>query len=225
MFGLVPRAAFHNLERGPMNLVIYLLEGIQSGINLLVRAARNVLPRSREIELKNAAMVLLEVSASPTSADAEQLASRVFKAVVEAAPSGLVLNKLEGDAAFFFTPSAGDSALVARDTARRVAALYRVFEAEIATGEDTGSLSFQAILHFGPVAFKHIGSFEELGGADVILLHRLLKSDPTLRATILMTERFYLLSGGLDGREMQTRSEYAEGLGNVPVRVYALKEE
>jgi hypothetical protein len=231
MFGRVPRAAFYNLERGPMNLPIYLLEGIQSGLNLLVRALRSIFPRRSEIELKNAALALVEISADARAADAskvdvEQLVSQVLKAVVEAAPPGLILNKLEGDAAFFFTISKGDSALIARDTARRAAHLHRVFETETAArGASARGLRFKIILHFGQTAFKRIGRFDELGGADVILLHRLLKSDPSLRAAAIMTERFYLLSGGLEGATAQVRSEHAEGLGNAPVRVCALGEE
>ncbi len=231
MFGKVPRAQFYNLERGPMNLPIYLLEGTQSGLNLLLRALRGFFPRPNAIELKNAALALVEISADTTLADAsktdaEQLVSQVFKAVVEAAPPGLTLNKLEGEAAFFFTPSKGDSALIARDTARRVGALQRAFEAETAArGASAQGLRFKVILHFGQVAFKRVGAFEELAGADVILIHRLLKSNLPARASALMTERFYLLSGGLEGATTQARSEYAEGLGNAPVRVCILGEK
>ena len=224
MFGRVPRAPFGNLERGPMNLVVYLLEGVQSGVNLLVRAVRGMLPRRKNIEIKNAALVLVEVSAD--GAVAEETISQVLKVVVAAAPPGLILNKLEGDAAFFFTPSRGDSALIARDTARRVAALHRAFETEIAArGASAQGLRFKIILHFGQVAFKRIGAFEELAGTDVILIHRLLKVSLPGRATALMTERFYLLSGGLEGTIAQARSEYAEGLGNAPVRICDLSEE
>jgi hypothetical protein len=226
MFGRIPRAAFHNLERGPMNLLIYLLEGIQSGVNLLLRSLRGIFPHKSEIELKNTALALVEISADAPTADTEELVNQVFKAVVEAAPLGLTLNKIEGDAAFFFTVSKGDSALIARDTTRRAAALHRAFEAETAArGASARGLRFKIILHFGQAAFKHIGRFEELAGADVILLHRLLKSDLPLRAAAIMTERFYLLSGGLEGVPAQARSQYAEGLGNAPVRVCALGEE
>lgn len=220
MFGKVPRALFHNLERGPMNILIYLLEGTQSGLNLLVRAIRRLFTGRSGIEIKNAGLALIEISAGPAQTHADEMVNEVLKAVVQAAPTGLTLNKLEGDAAFFVAPSKGDSALIARDTARWVAALYRAFEAQtIARGASAQGLRFKAILHFGQVAFKRIGSFDELAGVDVILVHRLLKSNLPARAGVLMTERFYLLSGGIEGTTAQSRSEHAEGLGDAPVRV------
>ncbi len=219
MFGKVPRPAFNNLEPGPMNLMLYLLEGAQSGMNLLLRAFRARWPRRSHIEVKNAALVLVEVSGLA----ADDILSQVFKSVVAAAPPGLTLNKLEGDAAFFFTPSSSDSALIARDTARRVGALRRTFETETAArGQSADGLRLKIILHFGQVAFKQIGNFEELAGTDVILLHRLLKTDLPWRAGAVMTERFYLLSGGFEGTSAQVQTVYAEGLGNAPVRVCRL---
>lgn len=215
MFGIVSRAPFRNLQSGSMNLAIYLLEGIQSGINLVVRALRKKLAQN-DIEISNAALVLVEVLPDAATAD---VAGETLKAMIDATPKGLMLNKLEGDVAFFFTPSRGDAALIARDTARRVMALYRVFEAAT---ESTAGLRLRVILHFGEVAFKRIGDFQELAGMDVILLHRLLKSELPGRATVLMTERFYLLSGGLEGVTSQARSEHAEGLGDAPVRVCIL---
>ena len=224
MFGQAPRAVFNNLERGPMNLMVYLLEGTQSGVNLLVRAVRARLPRHSNIEVRNAALALVEVYANAPVV--EDTLSQIFKSVVAAAPPGLTLNKLEGDAAFFFTPSSGDSALIARDTARRVGALHRAFETETAArGASAEGLRLKIILHFGQVAFKRIGNFEELAGTDVILIHRLLKSNLPGRASVLMTERFYLLSGGLEGITAQIRTEHAEGLGNAPVRVGVFGEE
>lgn len=221
MFGIVSRASFSNLQDGGMNLLLYLLEGIQSGLNLVVRALRKRLARRTDIEISNAALMLMEVISTDSSD--EETSAQVLKAVIEAAPEGLTLNKLEGDVAFFFTRSHGDSALIARDTARRVAVLHRVFEAEtVARGLSAQGLRLRLILHFGQVAFKHIGAFQELAGTDVILIHRLLKSDLPGRTTVLMTERFYLLSGGLEGSASQVRSEHAEGLGDAPVRVCVL---
>lgn len=224
MFGMVSRATFSNLEKGSMNLAIYLLEGIQSGANLLVRSLRRRLRRRGGIDVSKAALVLIEVSA--VSELSASLTGDVLRAVVNAAPAGLTLNKLEGDAAFLFTRSHGDSSLIARDTARRVAVLHYAFEAEKnAHGVSADGLRFKAILHFGEVAFKRIGVFEELAGTDVILLHRLLKSDLSGRAVALMTERFYLLSGGFDGVESLARSEHAEGLGDAPVRICVLESK
>jgi hypothetical protein len=81
-------------------------------------------------------------------------------------------------------------------------------------------LRLKAFLHVGEVAFKKIRQFEELAGEDVILIHRLLKNTVPAKEYILLTEQFYALSGGIGDDPLEARTEEAEGLGPVNVRVY-----
>ncbi len=81
-------------------------------------------------------------------------------------------------------------------------------------------LRLKAFLHVGEVAIKKIRQFEELAGENVILIHRLLKNTIPAKEYILLTEQFYALSGGLGDSPLETRTEEAEGLGPVGVRVY-----
>lgn len=83
-----------------------------------------------------------------------------------------------------------------------------------------GQLKLKAFLHVGQAAFKKIRQFEELAGEDVILVHRLLKNSIPVKEYLLVTEPFYALSGGLPDRASEMRTETAEGIGDVAVRVY-----
>jgi hypothetical protein len=83
----------------------------------------------------------------------------------------------------------------------------------------------KAILHHGEAAFKRIRQFEELGGEDPILAHRLLKNTIPAEEYVLMTEKFYQLSGGVPGQTMEARTEECEGIGKVRVMVFYPKAE
>jgi len=62
--------------------------------------------------------------------------------------------------------------------------------------------------------------FEDLGGEDAIVIHRLLKNSIPAKEYIVMTEAFYELSGGLAGQTPEARTEECEGIGPVAIRVY-----
>jgi hypothetical protein len=67
---------------------------------------------------------------------------------------------------------------------------------------------------------KKIRQFEELAGADVILIHHLLKNSVAAKEYILMTQAFQELSGGLTERVPEMRSEACEGIGDINVSIY-----
>ena len=95
----------------------------------------------------------------------------------------------------------------------------------LATGEKRTAIRavrFRVLLHFGQAVFKKVGRFDEIAGQDVILIHRLMKNKAKAPEYALMTEEFYRLSGGLNGARAETAIEMAEGLGEVPVRLFPL---
>jgi class 3 adenylate cyclase len=233
MFGRKPRARFNYLAKGRMNLIGYLLEGILSGLNLLGRAIRRLLRGEKTgMSIKRVALVLIEITGdSRTGPQLEQIKTELLKAVIDATHPPLALNKLEGDGAFLYALANSDEVGVARTVARQVEELFKKFRAKArALAEDSrhsvearqavSGLRFKALLHCGEAAFKNIRQFEEIAGEDVILIHRLLKNSLPTQNYVLMTERFYERSGGLENKEAETRVETAEGFGEVPVRVF-----
>jgi len=164
---------------------------------------------------------------------AEAIITDLLEAVLDQAEFPLTLSKLEGDAAFMYATLDDDrqAATAAQDILRQVTAFFEAFHAKerALIACDTcrceacnhiAELKLKAFLHVGEAAFKKIRQFEELAGEDVILIHRLLKNTVPAKEYILLTERFYELSGGIGEGPLEARTEEAEGLGPVGVRVY-----
>jgi len=208
MFGLKPRAHFNNLQDDRMDLPRYILEGTRSGLNLLRKALQR-----RSIEIRPLALLLLEVSADPSTAASdpdlrplEQLGAGLLQAVIDSARAPLTLNKLEGDAALLYAPAANGRVTAARNVLAQARGFFETFQAHAAAlAEDPSrraavrGLRLRVLLHFGRAAFKNVGRFEEIAGEDVILIHRLLKNSIPAREYILMTETFHRLAGEPDG--------------------------
>ncbi len=193
------------------------------------------------MEIKKVFLVLADISGytrfmrvhTMSLLHAEAIVTELLEAVIDVAEFPLTLSKLEGDAAFLYAALDDDSraSAAAQDILRQVTAFFEAFRARehALIACDTcrcegcnhiAELRLKAFLHVGEVAIKKIRQFEELAGENVILIHRLLKNTIPAKEYILLTEQFYALSGGLGDSPLETRTEEAEGLGPVGVRVY-----
>ncbi len=192
------------------------------------------------MEIKRVALVIADIDGydrllkfqGTTLLHAEQTLSALLETILEAAGPSLTLSKLEGNAVFLYSVSQADEPAAAREVARSVKALFAAFAAAVQAlaanancaceaCRQIHSLHLRAVLHFGEAAFKRIKQFDELAGESVILAHRLLKNIAALNGSILMTETFYRLSGGLGGQTPQTRIEPVESFGPLQVYVYS----
>ena len=162
---------------------------------------------------------------------AETLITELLEAVIAQAEYPLTIAKLEGDAVFLYMTTNGDQEAAARDVLKQVTGFFEAFRAKeralIACNtcrcpacRSIDKLHLKVILHHGEVAIKEIRQFIELAGESVILIHRLLKNSIPAKEYILMTDTFYELSGGPEGERAETRTEHAEGIGEVSVKVY-----
>jgi hypothetical protein len=163
-------------------------------------------------------------------AHAHDMVTQLLEAVIDGAASPLELAKLEGDAAFFYAPLSEDARV---DVAPVVNAIHEAFErrkeqlridrsctCEGCTQVEQLTLKF--VVHQGEVAFQRVKRFTELGGVDVILVHRMLKNAVPLREYVLMTERLAdQLAPGLRERAVPIQEEL-EGLGRYTLRYVAL---
>ena len=163
---------------------------------------------------------------------AHEIISQLIESVIDKAEHPLRLNKLEGDAALLYAELGADEAAAARDIARQAAAFFAAFHAKAAglarsrascpcqaCGGILG-LQLKAFLHAGTVAFRRIRQFDEMGGADVILLHRLLKNTVPERQYILMTGPFHALSGDLPHLPVRDHEELYDDVGKIRARVF-----
>jgi hypothetical protein len=192
------------------------------------------------MEIKEVALVLADISGytkflewnRTSMLHAEQIVNDLLEAVIDTAEYPLRLNKLEGDAALLFTHLDGhDPQEVARDVTRQSVHFLDAFKTKQQQLIDDGScpcdacqnlhrLSLKAFLHQGQVIIKKVRQFEELAGPEVILIHRLLKNQLTAREYLLMTEKFYALSGGVPDLLPVTHTERYQDIGEVKVHVF-----
>ena len=191
------------------------------------------------MELINAFIVLIDISGytkfirmhKVSLIHAEGIITELLESVIDASSHPLILNKLQGDAALFYAPSDGR-----RETAREILRQIEGFFGAFASREKkligecslcscdaclkVGQLKLKAIAHHGEVAVKQVRQFTEIAGEDVILAHRLLKNTVNKGEYILLSKALDQLSGGIDGRAPDHRTEECEGVGTVDVVVY-----
>lgn len=163
-------------------------------------------------------------------AHAHDMVTQLLEAVIDGAASPLKLAKLEGDAAFFYAPLSEDSRV---DVAPVVGAIRAAFEhrkellsidrsctCEGCTQVEQLTLKF--VVHQGEVAFQRVKRFTELGGVDVIVVHRMLKNSVPIREYVLMTETLARqLAPGPRERALSIQEEL-EGLGRYSLRYVPL---
>jgi len=168
---------------------------------------------------------------------AEEIIAQLLEAVIDRSEHPLHLNKLEGDAAFMYALMDGDEEAVARAVIKQVLAFFESFNLkanELACSTTTcvceacrtvRDLKLKAVLHSGEVAFRQIRQFEELGGENAIIPHRLLKNSVPAHEYILMTADVHDLIGELGGMRTEWRIESYTDLGQIKVKVYYPESE
>jgi class 3 adenylate cyclase len=164
---------------------------------------------------------------------AEEIITRLMEAVLDAAGEPLVLNKLEGDAAFLYAPAGDNARAVGEQLVRQVLGFFEAFKAQqqalikAAEGGCTcdaccniDDLKLKAILHSGSVVVKKVRQLEELAGGDVIVAHRLLKSSLAAKEYLMVTEKFYEMGGGVPDQKPEPHTDTFEEIGDVKTLVY-----
>ena len=161
---------------------------------------------------------------------AEQIITDLMESVLDVQESPLVLDKLQGDAAIFYARNSGDpeSATAIANQVMRFFEAFDARERELVSCNvcfcdacnQIDGLQLKAILHSGELILKDMAGSRELGGADIILAHRLLKNSVQSDEYILMTSDFHHLAGDLPGMEPhRAREEY--DLGPVDIVVFS----
>ncbi len=123
--------------------------------------------------------------------------SDILNALYEFSPKELTLNKVEGDALFFFTTVLNKERLcqLSKD-------IYKKFKQEILTTishkhnacpftlcRHISDLSIKFFIHEGEVAFHKVYDFEELIGKSVIEIHRVMKNSISSDSYILIVDQ------------------------------------
>jgi hypothetical protein len=145
------------------------------------------------------------VSNRETLHHAQAIITELIKAIVRQIEIPLQIAKLEGDAVFLYAVRDEDAASwddVRRQIGLKLVGFFEAFSrkvAELSRSNTCGCVACQhvdqlrlkIVMHSGRALFYDIGSFQELSGVDVILVHRLLKNSLSSDQYILMTEPAY----------------------------------
>ena len=196
------------------------------------------------MELKKAILVLADISGytrflqlhTMSLLHAEKIITELIESIVHTTGEPLRLNKLEGDAIFFYAELGEAESETASRVFQQTQAFFKAFSkrSKELTGcnnlcpcdacRDADQLRLKTIIHTGDVAFKKVLNFEELAGESVILTHRLIKNSIPVNDYILVTDEFAKLCACWDEQQTESRVEDCEGIGQIPVEVYYPEE-
>ncbi|MEW6534500.1 MAG: DUF2652 domain-containing protein [Candidatus Auribacterota bacterium] len=128
--------------------------------------------------------------------------TELIQAIVDEIKIPLHLAKLEGDAVFCYVPK--ESAEYTWQEIRFIIGIkllrfFELFSAKLESllshpdceclfCKNLDQLKLKIIVHSGTAMFMNINEFNELGGLDVIILHRLLKNSLPSKQYILLSE-------------------------------------
>ena len=156
---------------------------------------------------------------------AEAIVSDLLEAVIEVIEPTLKLNKLEGDAAFFYCDHDGDKdqaneILVAMDKANKAfnekaSSLVFVQACGCEPCSQSKNLKLKIVAHRGNFIIQNIRNFEEISGEAIILTHRLLKNNLTSNEYWLVTKEFSKNLSKEQKRRFSTSSHTLENFGNL----------
>lgn len=163
---------------------------------------------------------------------AEQIITDLLESMIDRTEHPLVLNKLEGDAAFLYAETGDDRVGAVRDALVQVSALFTAFTERLQRIRDerahcgcnacanVANLQLKAFVHCGDIAVKQIRQFEELAGEDVILIHRLMKNSVEGSEYVLLTEPIYT-AWSPDASQARMHREKFDGIGTLDLLLLA----
>ena len=163
---------------------------------------------------------------------AEQIITDLLESMIDRTEHPLVLNKLEGDAAFLYAETGEDRAGAIRDALTQVSLLFAGFAERLIRVRDEranctcnacaniADLQLKAFVHCGEIAVKQVRQFEELAGEDVILIHRLMKNSVEGSEYVLLTEPIYT-AWSPDASQARMHREKFDGVGVLDLLLLA----
>ncbi|MBS0629398.1 MAG: DUF2652 domain-containing protein [Verrucomicrobia bacterium] len=144
------------------------------------------------------------------------------------------ISKLEGDALFLYLPE--DKAIkniknIPEYLGEKILEFFNAFSARVGQMYSTtpctcgacsniAQLNLKVVAHYGKAAINKIGSFQELAGVDVILVHRLLKNQIKEKRYLLLTEAVFEKIKLPPGEKLAKGEETDKDLGKIPIYVY-----
>ncbi|NCQ19087.1 MAG: hypothetical protein COW85_09810 [Ignavibacteria bacterium CG22_combo_CG10-13_8_21_14_all_37_15] len=137
-----------------------------------------------------------------TISKSHKIIIELIKAIIEHIELPLEVAKIEGDAVFLFAlkgESEEEWKMLCRKIGEKLVTFFDIFTQKVNELRSSvlcdgnvciaiETLKLKVIVHTGYAELVCIGTFKELSGIDVILVHRLLKNSVKEKEYILMTE-------------------------------------
>ena len=175
------------------------------------------------------------IVASYWESHAEVLIKDLLEVIIATFEPCMKLNKIEGDAAFFFLEDNGtdvqaNAILEHMETAReafnkRQKELTFVESCPCDPCQQSKNLKLKIVVHYGSFHETTIRSFSELSGKDVILVHRLLKNSINLSEYWLMTKQFLSLVNQPMNLKITEIKEKIDDFGKISLDLVTFENE
>lgn len=169
---------------------------------------------------------------------AEKIIKDLLDIIVNTARPPLKVHEIEGDAVCFYAEQGRDPAVTARKVMEQAVAIMAAFAVKAYQLDvlnicvcDACSvvrdLKLKGFLHAGDASLKTIAGFrkEQLGGEDIILVHRLMKNEIPSSQYLVMTQAFAGMTEARPSWRHENRTETLGGFGDMSLEVYYFQEE
>ena len=167
---------------------------------------------------------------SQGQAHAEHIITDLLEKVINELDDVLTINKLQGDAALFYTV-ADDYDDISDKILKRLQTSFGVFNQRLeeikfcescscGTCADIGNLKLKPFVHFGDFLIKKVNQFKEIAGQDVILAHRLMKNTISVSEYMLFTKRFTEIKSINSLGQVEDRVEKYDDVGKVDCSIF-----
>ena len=163
-------------------------------------------------------------------AHAEHIISDLLEKVINELDGVLTINKLQGDAALFYSID-NDTNKLSGEIIKKLKNSFEVFNQRLmeikfceackcGTCIDVGNLKLKSFVHFGDFLIKEINQFKEIAGQDVILAHRLMKNSISVSEYMLFTRPFTEIKNIESLGLIENRVEKYDDMGSVDCTVF-----
>lgn len=147
----------------------------------------------------------LMVSSDIEITHSQHIISELIQAIINEVEIPLEISKLEGDAIFLYVKKGSETFAfehIRRITGEKLILFFEAFHEKLhelirkktctcGACSNVHALRLKVVVHSGDALFYKIHHFNELSGADVILVHRLLKNSEVTDEYLLLTEPAY----------------------------------
>ncbi len=170
-----------------------------------------------------------------TAAHSQAVIRELIETLIQQVEIPLVTAKLEGDAVFFYAVKEDSETMTWTEKRAKIEQkLLIFFEAfsrklvqlsasnlcDCDACRNITNLKLKLIVHSGTAFFQRIGNFDELGGLDAIIVHRLLKNSIGSDEYLLFTEAAQKSLKLPNGARAEKRREKYNDIGTINVCVY-----